>query len=109
MEPTASLILIAQPSGAAAFNLKIEIGKPSRADGPTGNWACPVSLQPLHDRLHDIHGADALQALCLAVSFVLRRLHSFVDDGGTLTTESGAAFDPASYMIGVVQTPPPSV
>jgi hypothetical protein len=57
-----------------------EIGRPY--DTGAGDWACPVSLRRLYDRLTDIRGVDSLQALCLAASLLRNLLTSFVDDGG---------------------------
>ena len=47
------------------LGVTIEIGSPYQC-GPE-EWACSVALNGLHDKLRDIRGGDALQALCLAL------------------------------------------
>ena len=57
-------------------------------------WACPISLTPLHAKLHDIVGADSLQALCLGLSTLFQLLNGFVESGGRLELASG---DPVPF------------
>jgi len=79
-----------------------EIGRPY--DTGAGDWACPVSLRGLYDRLADIYGVDSLQALCLAASLVRKLLTSFVDDGGRVLhpeDESEVDFNATFSGIGV--------
>ena len=64
------------------------IGLPYQV-GPE-EWACPVALVGLHERLPDIHGASSLQALCLAASLLRQLLTDFVEDGGRLFHGDGA-------------------
>ncbi|MGD0948829.1 MAG: hypothetical protein ABSA52_15565 [Candidatus Binatia bacterium] len=73
-------------------------------DSGAGDWACPVTLRGLYDRLTDIHGVDSLQALCLAASLVRKLLTSFVDDGGRVLhpeDESEVDFNATFSGIGV--------
>ena len=63
------------------------IGRPYQI-GPD-EWACPVSLTGLCDRLADIHGGSSLQALCLAASLLCQLLVSFVEGGGRLFSSDG--------------------
>ena len=60
----------------------VEIGRPYRA--PEGEWACPVAVRGLHNRLPDVRGEDSLQALCLAASLVRMLLAGFIEDGGKI-------------------------
>jgi hypothetical protein len=46
------------------YTLVVELGRPYRVS--TVEWACPVKIRGLYDRLPDVRGGDALQALCLA-------------------------------------------
>ena len=62
--------------------LVVELGRPYRA--LEGEWACPVAIHGLHDRLQDVRGEDSLQALCLAVSLIRSLLSSYLEDGGLL-------------------------
>ena len=58
------------------------VGRPY--DTGEGSWACPVETEGLHGRSSDIHGEDALQSLCLAISSLRFILESFVDKGGKI-------------------------
>ena len=70
----------------------VEIGRPYQV--PEGEWACPVNIRGLYDGLSDIHGEDALQALCLAASLVRSLLTSFVEGGGRIMfPNTDAAYD----------------
>ena len=69
------------PSGERS-RLVIELGKPYRA--AEREWACPVAIRGLYDRLHDIRGVDSLQALCLAASLIRSLLEDYIQNGGTL-------------------------
>jgi hypothetical protein len=70
----------ARPRRKKRFRITVEVGKPYRV-GPH-EWACPVGLKGLHQSLPDVHGDDALHALCLAVSLAGRLLQYFKDEGG---------------------------
>src|ERR1044072_2493761 len=80
-----------------------ELGRPYQTQA--GDWACPVSLEPLHQRLADVHGLDSLQALCLAASLVRNLLTGFRDEGGRiLQLQDGADFDLNSTFSGIGRT-----
>ena len=88
-----------RPSGER-LEVVASIGLPYRV-GPE-EWACPASLAGLHERLHDVHGASSLQALCLAASLLRQLLTGFVEDGGRLLHDDGAqVFSIASCFSGV--------
>jgi len=57
------------------------VGKPYADSGCT---RCPVSLDPLYERLCDVAGEDSWQALQLAMEFVERLLKSEVEKGSRL-------------------------
>ena len=63
------------PDGSP-LDVTLRVGKPYQST--VGEWACPIELKGFEDRYADIRGADSLQALCLAISFVRRRLEDFV-------------------------------
>ena len=69
-------------AGGERMEVVVALGHPY----PTseGDWACPVEIDGLHGELADIHGIDALQALCLAIRLVGERLAAFVADGGRI-------------------------
>jgi hypothetical protein len=75
-----------EPSGARV-QVIAAIGLPYQVS--PDEWACPVSLAGLHDRLHDIHGGGSLQALCLAVSLLRQLLTGFVEGSGRLFYADG--------------------
>ena len=88
-----------RPSGERS-DVVVAIGLPYRVGHD--EWACPVSLAGLHERLHDVHGSSSLQALCLAASLVRRLLTSFVQDGGRLLQADGTeSFSIASCFSGI--------
>lgn len=62
--------------------IKIRIGRPYPVE--EGNWACPVAIPGLYDKLRDIRGVDSFQALVLALSLARSLLEAFVEDGGRL-------------------------
>jgi hypothetical protein len=94
-EPIAEEKLIAVHRSGQRVEVTARVGRPY----PVGRdeWACPVSLAGLRERLHDVHGASSLQALCLAVSLVRQLLTYFVQDGGQLRHhDSDHAFEIAA-------------
>lgn len=88
-----------RPSGASV-QVVAAIGLPYQVSPE--EWACPVSLAGLHDRLHDIHGGSSLQALCLAASLLRQLLTGFVEGGGRLLyADSKEPFSISSCFSGV--------
>lgn len=79
------------------FEIAIDIGQPYRCGDSPEEWACPVALRGLYDRLHDAHGNDALQALCLAISLALDLLSAFKDEGGKLLYADGGEVPLEAY------------
>ncbi|HEX3653715.1 MAG TPA: hypothetical protein VHU18_12925 [Rhizomicrobium sp.] len=69
------------------FEITLQIGQPYQY-GPE-EWACPIALAGLYEKLSDIHGGDAIQALCLAIRFALNLLSYFKEDGGRVLYSSG--------------------
>lgn len=67
----------------------IRIGIPFKGDANI--WRCPAMLDGLDARYTDIAGETSLQALCLAVGFVRKRLRSLLDTGATLVSTSDRA------------------
>lgn len=62
--------------------LHIAVGRPYRVDNVS--WACPVSIEGLHAKLHDAVGIDSWQALSLATGLTRQLLGYFLEDGGKL-------------------------
>jgi hypothetical protein len=69
------------PEGGA-FTIDLEVGTPYQRE--TGEWACPVALHGLYDRLAEACGENSFQALCMAISLAQDLLQSFRDKGGKL-------------------------
>jgi hypothetical protein len=61
------------PSSGEERDIVIEIGQPYRV-GSDEDAACPVAIRGLFERLADIHGIDAMDALRLAIEFVEKTL-----------------------------------
>jgi hypothetical protein len=60
----ASRKLLAIDLGGREFILTLGIGQPYEISPE--EWACPVSMNGLHERLGDSHGIDSWQAMQLA-------------------------------------------
>src|SRR5689334_12822526 len=82
--------LVGRSANGEQFDIEIQIGTPFR-DGE--DWACPVSMTPLYDRLANIYGVDSFQAVSLALRLVRRLLDNFREKGGTLSYPTGEDFD----------------
>jgi hypothetical protein len=100
---TATTSIIGQRPGEEPFLIKVQIGIPCQCGNDPEEWACPVSLTPLYKHLHDAHGGNSLQALCLAVSLALDLLQDFKEKGGALRFPSGEEFPLESYSFGVAR------
>lgn len=61
---------------------RIFLGRPYQK-GP-GQWACPVGIEGLHDKLPDTAGGDSFHALCLAHWLIKNRLETFLANGGKI-------------------------
>jgi len=72
-----------------SFEIRLMIGKPYQTD--SGEWACPVALSGLHDRLHDMLGSDSWQSMIVAIHLMKLLLGFFVEAGGKLFTEQGGS------------------
>jgi hypothetical protein len=91
--------LIAVRRSGERVEVRAGVGHPYHIGG--SEWACPVSLAGLHERLHDVHGNSSLQALCLAASLLRQLLTYFVQDGGELRHRDGRdAFDISACFSG---------
>jgi hypothetical protein len=74
--------LLAADQAGREFSVVLAVGTPYEISEV--EWACPVGLEGLHDRLRDQHGIDSWQALQLAQSLVFQLLTYFIEDGGKL-------------------------
>ena len=92
--------LWAQRPDEDIFELHIQIGVPYQVDGVPEEWACPMSLAPLHARRVDIRGGGAFQALCLASSLVLQLLSDFKAQGGKVFIAPGEEMPLEAYGFG---------
>jgi hypothetical protein len=87
--------ILAHRDGEEPFEIEVQVGTPYQ-DRPD-EWACPVAVSPLYDRLRDARGDSSLQALCLAASLALNLLQGFKDKGGSLFLVSGEEFPLEAY------------
>ncbi len=83
------------------LEITVEIGTPYLYGEDPEEWGCPVSVQPLYNRLHDAHGSDSFQALYLAIALVQDLLKDCMEKGGSLTHENGEPFPLESYSFGI--------
>jgi hypothetical protein len=93
----ASRKLWAECPKRGSFEIEVQVGVPySISDS---EWACPVGLAGLHERLRDQHGNDSWQALMLAQRLARTLLEAFVEDGGKLfVSRGGEAFDAVRFF-----------
>ena len=96
----ASESIIAKRANEESFELKIEIGTPYQVGTDPEEWACPVAVRPLYENLHDAHGGNSFQSLCLAASLTLDLLQGFLEKGGSLTYSTGDDFPLEAYSFG---------
>ncbi len=83
--------LLTRPGGQAA-HVTVMIGRPYLASELEAR--CPVELRGFESQYPDISGSNTLQALCLALIIVRRRLEDALDKGCILTaTEGGEPYD----------------
>jgi hypothetical protein len=95
--------MFGQRPGEERFEITVEIGAPYQCGGEPEEWACPVAVRPLYERLHDAHGGDSFQSLCLAISLAQDLLQAFREKGGALTYETGELFPLEAYSFGVAK------
>ena len=86
-EPIAERTIYAVTKEGDGFEVRLAIGRPYRVE--SGDWACPLALDGLHERLHDIHGVDSWQAMMLAVRLIKVLLGFVIENGGKLYWEKG--------------------
>lgn len=78
--PIATRTVLAVDQNGREFNLALGIGQPYEIS--PDEWACPLCMGGLHERLADQHGVDSWQALQLAHQLIAQLLGYFVQDGG---------------------------
>lgn len=84
----ASLSLLAIHADGTRTPVAFRVGAPEQVTAD--EWRCAVRLDGLHDRLVPMHGADSMQALCLALGLAASLLRHFVAHGGRLLDAVGA-------------------
>lgn len=80
--PVAHRTLLAIDKDGREFTLTLGIGQPYEISHD--EWACPVAMSGLQERLRDQHGVDSWQALQLAYQLIAQLLGYFIADGGKL-------------------------
>ena len=78
----ASRTILAVKADGQTLSVTLRIGTPYEISPE--EWACPVAMEGMQDRLRDVHGIDAWQALQLVQSLQAQLLGYFVEDGGKL-------------------------
>ena len=99
MSMMASLSLDALSSEGEQLTVRVEVGAPYFSDR-WDTWACPITIDPIYERLADAVGEDSFQSLCLAIRLAHSLLRDFVDKGGTLLMD-GEPFPFEAYFDGV--------
>lgn len=83
---TTAHFVLSQP-GREARRVTVLIGRPYVVGEHEAR--CPVELRGFEPQYPDICGTDTLQALCLALTLVRRRLEDALDKGCTLSAAEG--------------------
>jgi hypothetical protein len=90
MNFVASRNLVVVDPARGELRVCISIGLPYQCG--QDEWACPVALDGLYEKLRDQHGADSFQSsLMLAQNLARTLLTDFVEKGGTLLDAPGGA------------------
>ena len=100
-EPIVTETLLVQRQGEAPWKVVVQIGRPYQDPEHSGEWACPMSLAPLHSTLSAARSNSAFQSLCLAISLALDLLHAVVENGGSVLLAPGAPLPFAAYAFGI--------
>jgi hypothetical protein len=79
-------IALVYPDGRLR-TVRLQIGRPY--PHPDGDWACSVATEGLHDRLLQVCGIDAWQALMLAIRALEAILAAEVKSGAILHDSTG--------------------
>lgn len=95
--------IFGQRPGEDRFEITVEVGTPYQCSNDPEEWACPVAVTPLYSRLHDAHGSNSLQALCLAIALAQDLLRGFKEKGGSLTFDTGEEFPLEAYSFGIAR------
>jgi len=74
-------IFAVSPEGEK-FWIRLGVGKPYRLDDKS--WACPVTMEGLHEKYSDGVGGDSWQALHLSLNSCHSALDHFMAKGGIL-------------------------
>jgi hypothetical protein len=85
----ATLDLLAVHADGTRTPVALRIGAPEQV--AAGEWRCAIRLDGLHDHLRPMHGADSVQALCLALRLAATLLRDFVARGGRLQDRAASA------------------
>lgn len=94
----AEVILFAKRPGEEPFKVTVQIGTPYKHHDDPETWAFPRALTPLFKHLHDAHGGNPFQALCLAIAGAQDLLQDVRDKGGMLGFDgSGDDFPLEAY------------
>lgn len=103
--PIAQVSMLGTRPGEQSFQITVQIGTPYQCGSDPEEWACPVAVSPLFRNLHDAHGGDSFQALCLAVALAQDLLRDFQQNGGALSYETGERFPLEAYAFGSARRP----
>lgn len=78
----ASRTILAVRANDEKVHVTLRIGTPYEISPE--EWACPVAMEGLQEKLHDVHGIDAWQTVQLVQSLQVQLLGYFLEEGGSL-------------------------
>jgi hypothetical protein len=80
--------------------VNLRIGQPYQIE--EGNWACPIQLIGLFEKLSDVHGEDSFQALMLAQNLARTLLNALVEKGWSVYSYADKEVDVDTlFQVGV--------
>jgi hypothetical protein len=90
-DPIASEEFIWVTADGTRSPIEAKVGRPYLV-GAT-EWACPCEIEGLDGAYPDVSGEGSLQALCLGLGLIRKRLVHLVESGGRLLDPQGNAVD----------------
>lgn len=104
--PIAELELLVAPVGQPPRRTRLVLSAPVQTPATAPDWSCAVSLAPLWAQAFEIHGENAVQALCLAARLAVQLLDDVLAQGGSVTHLDGSALDTATFGLAIASRTP---
>jgi hypothetical protein len=90
-DPIASATFIWVRANGTKSPIEALVARPYLVSGT--EWACPCAIEGFDGAYPDIRGEGSLQALCLALGLIRKRLGHLLEDGQQLVDPDGDPVD----------------